>query len=100
MAESQKYHLWKMGSLEHKISPSRASIEKLREILKENQQEGEVHIVWGPELDLVTLNGDSEVEQIFDYDTLPDKINSLKRKLAIYEELNGKHQKFLKEEDK
>jgi len=100
MAESQKYHLWKMGSLEHRINPTQSAIKKLRTILEENQQEGEVHIIWGPDLDLITLNGDSEVEQIFDYDALPDKIETLKKKLAIYEELNEKHQKFLKEENK
>ena len=42
--------LWKLGSLDHKILPNKASIDKLRNILASNVGGGTMDLVWGPEL--------------------------------------------------
>lgn len=43
--------LWRVGSLEHKILPNKAVIDRLRQILAANQGGGMMELVWGPELD-------------------------------------------------
>ena len=42
--------LWTIGDLEHKIIPTRAAIDKLRDILASNVGGGTMDMVWGPEL--------------------------------------------------
>ena len=42
--------LWTIGSLEHKILPNKAAINKLRDILASNVGGGTMELVWGPEL--------------------------------------------------
>ena len=39
-----------MGDLEHKIIPTKAAINKLRDILASNVGGGTMDLVWGPEL--------------------------------------------------
>lgn len=43
--------LWRLGSLEHKIMPSRAAVDKLRDILASNVGGGTMDLVWGPEIE-------------------------------------------------
>ena len=43
--------LWNLGSLEEKILPTKAAINKLRNILASNVGGGTMDLVWGPELD-------------------------------------------------
>jgi len=43
--------LWTVGSLDHKIIPKAAVINKLRDILASNTGGGTMDLVWGPELD-------------------------------------------------
>lgn len=42
--------VWKLGSLEHMIIPTKESIEKFKETLSEVIKNGGGDIVWGPEL--------------------------------------------------
>ena len=42
--------LWTVGDLEHKIIPTKAAINKLRDILASNVGGGTMDLVWGPEL--------------------------------------------------
>jgi hypothetical protein len=42
--------LWTVGNLEHKIIPTKAAIDKLRDILASNVGGGTMDMVWGPEL--------------------------------------------------
>ena len=42
--------LWTLGSLDHKILPNKAAINKLRDILASNAGGGTMELVWGPEL--------------------------------------------------
>ncbi len=47
--------LWKLGSLEHKILPTYAAIQKLREILSQSNSLEFVDIVWGPDIEVTEL---------------------------------------------
>jgi len=42
--------LWTVGDLDHKIIPTKAAIDKLRDILASNVGGGTMDLVWGPEL--------------------------------------------------
>lgn len=42
--------LWTIGDLDHKIIPTKAAINKLRDILASNVGGGTMDLVWGPEL--------------------------------------------------
>ena len=42
--------LWTVGNLDHKIIPTKAAINKLRDILASNVGGGTMDLVWGPEL--------------------------------------------------
>ena len=56
-----KIRLWKLGSLEHNLVPTKEGIDKLRNILKEGiKNGGELEIVWGPEIhcELVEIEDD------------------------------------------
>jgi hypothetical protein len=52
-----KFRLWRLGSLEHKIYPTREHIEKFKEALKHSLETGE-DLVWGPEIsyDLIEVD--------------------------------------------
>lgn len=45
--------VWKIGSLEHKILPSEATITRLAEMLANNVGGGVMDLVWGPDIELV-----------------------------------------------
>lgn len=47
--------LWRLGDLEHKIIPTRAALNKLRNILHQTNT-GPLDLVWGPELDFKESN--------------------------------------------
>ncbi len=47
-----KYRLWKLGSLEHKIVPTKDALEKLRKIIAGIHPGGVTDIVWGPDITL------------------------------------------------
>lgn len=48
--------LWRLGSLEHKIMPQKAAIDRLRNILASNVGGGTMDLVWGPEIDFKESN--------------------------------------------
>lgn len=48
--------VWRLGSLEHRILPSREAIDKLRDILAANVGGGTMDLVWGPEIDFKESN--------------------------------------------
>ena len=48
--------LWRIGNLEYKIAPTRAAVDKLRDILSSNVGGGTMDLVWGPELDFKESN--------------------------------------------
>ena len=44
--------VWKIGSLDHKIVPGKAQIEKLRNVLLQNAGGGSMDLIWGPDIEL------------------------------------------------
>lgn len=56
----KKIRLWKLGSLEHKIYPTREAINKLRDIL--NKNEDLTDLVWGPEISVEMYEVSDKVE--------------------------------------
>ena len=50
IAAISNVRLWTVGDLDHKIIPTKAAINKLRDILASNVGGGTMDLVWGPEL--------------------------------------------------
>jgi hypothetical protein len=53
-----KIRLWKLGSLEHNITPTREAVKRLEEALKKNlsiDSDGVVDIVWGPDISIIDI---------------------------------------------
>jgi len=48
--------LWRIGSLDHKITPNKGAIDRLRSILAANVGGGTMDLVWGPEIDFKESN--------------------------------------------
>ena len=48
-----KIRIFKLGSLEHKIAPTKAATAKLAQILGNNVGGGTMDLVWGPDIELV-----------------------------------------------
>ena len=57
----KKIRLWKLGSLENHIIPSKDSIETLKKLIDEKVgiEDDVVNIVWGPDLTIEEYTGDS-----------------------------------------
>jgi hypothetical protein len=48
--------IFKLGSLEHKIAPTKAATSKLAQILENNVGGGTMDLVWGPDIELLESN--------------------------------------------
>ena len=82
-----KIRVWKLGSLEHKVLPTREAISKLKELLEENLGKQEIlDIIWdckltveeyedGPDTSNILLALDS-----FDGKATLERINELARR--------------------
>lgn len=46
--------IWKLGNLEHRIFPSAAACERLKQTIEELDLPGK-HVIWGPELDVLKM---------------------------------------------
>ncbi len=62
-----KIRLWKLGNLEHKITPSKESIEKFQELLKDITEDGVKDIVWGPDIQCEIISTDDPASSILKY---------------------------------
>ena len=54
-----KIILWRLGSLEHKVYPNVVAVENFKHVLSktlENDDDGERHIVWGPDIDVKVVD--------------------------------------------
>lgn len=51
--------LWKLGSLEHNIYPSKKAVKKLREAI-EADNEGVLDLIWGPDLTVEIIPDEGE----------------------------------------
>ena len=69
-----KIRLWNLGVLDgaNSIIPTRAAINRLREILGNIPEEGVYDIVWGPELSVTELGDDNNIEN-YTVETMTEK---------------------------
>jgi hypothetical protein len=60
-----KIILWTLGSLEHKIVPSKAAVQKLKDLLSSAREEGGmVDLIWGPDLDFKVVDNSPDDEHM------------------------------------
>lgn len=79
--------LWTLGSLEHKILPNKAAINKLRDILASNVGGGTMELVWGPELTF--KESSSEVYKFLGSEKYSAVLNSIYAGLGVPPTLTG-----------
>ncbi len=79
--------LWTMGSLEHQILPTKAGINKLRNILASNVGGGTMELVWGPELKYTESN--SQVYKFLGSEKYQSVLNSIYAGLGVPPTLTG-----------
>lgn len=79
--------LWTMGSLDHKILPNKAAIDKLRNILASNTGGGTMELVWGPELTYTESN--SQVYKFLGSEKYQSVLNSIYAGLGVPPTLTG-----------
>jgi len=79
--------LWTLGSLEHKILPNKAAINKLRDILSSNVGGGTMELVWGPELTF--KESSSEVYKFLGSEKYTSVLNSIYAGLGVPPTLTG-----------
>lgn len=54
-----KVRIFKVGSLEHKVNPNPAVMQKLSDILANNVGGGAIDIVWGPDIEILETDGNT-----------------------------------------
>jgi len=79
--------LWTIGSLDHKILPNKAAINKLRNILASNVGGGTMELVWGPELSYTESN--SQVYKFLGSEKYESVLNSIYAGLGVPPTLTG-----------
>ena len=79
--------LWTLGSLDHKILPNKAAINKLRDILASNTGGGTMELVWGPELSF--QESSSDVYKFLGSEKYTAVLNSIYAGLGVPPTLTG-----------
>ena len=79
--------IFKLGSLEHKIAPTKAAASKLSSILQNNVGGGTLDLVWGPDIELLESN--TNVHQFLGEGKYTPHLNSVYAGLGIPPTLTG-----------
>ena len=79
--------IFKLGSLEHKIAPTKAAASKLAQILGNNVGGGTMDLVWGPDIEL--LESKTNVHQFLGEAKYTPHLNSIYAGLGIPPTLTG-----------
>jgi hypothetical protein len=79
--------LWTLGSLDHKILPNKAAINKLRDILSSNVGGGTMELVWGPELSF--QESSTDVHKFLGSEKYSSVLNSIYAGLGVPPTLTG-----------
>lgn len=79
--------IFKLGSLEHKIAPTKAAAAKLSAILSNNVGGGTMDLVWGPDIELIESN--TNVHQFLGEGKYIPHLNSVYAGLGIPPTLTG-----------
>lgn len=77
----------KIGSLEHKIAPTRAAAQKLSEILESHTGVGTLDLVWGPDIEM--LESSTTVHQFLGEGKYTATLNNIYAGLGIPPTLTG-----------
>lgn len=80
--------IWKLGSLDHKIWPTKEALEHLNNILLSNVGGGVMDLLWGPDLEL--LNTSTEVQKFLDSSKYDGVLGRIYSGMGIPETLSGK----------
>ena len=51
-----KIIFYKLGTLENAILPTKEAIDTLKKEIKKGREDGEMHLVWGPELSISMID--------------------------------------------
>jgi hypothetical protein len=79
--------LWTLGNLDHKILPTKAGINKVRDVLSGNAGGGTMELVWGPELSYTESN--SQVYKFLGSEKYTSVLNSIYAGLGVPPTLTG-----------
>lgn len=79
--------IFKLGSLEHKIAPTKAAASKLSSILGNNVGGGTMDLVWGPDIELIESN--TNVHNFLGEEKYKPHLNSVYAGLGIPPTLTG-----------
>jgi hypothetical protein len=79
--------IFKLGSLEHKIAPTKAAASKLAQILGNNVGGGTMDLVWGPDIELIESK--TNVHQFLGEGKYTPHLNSIYAGLGIPPTLTG-----------
>jgi hypothetical protein len=79
--------IFKLGSLEHKIAPTKAATAKLAEILGNNVGGGTMDLIWGPDLELIESK--TSVHQFLGSEKYMPHLNNIYAGLGIPPTLTG-----------
>lgn len=79
--------IFKLGSLEHKIAPTKAATAKLAQILGNNVGGGTMDLIWGPDLELIESK--TQVHQFLGEGKYVPHLNSVYAGLGIPPTLTG-----------
>ena len=79
--------IFKLGSLEHKVAPTKAATAKLAQILQNNVGGGTMDLVWGPDIEL--LESKTSVHQFLGEGKYTPHLNSIYAGLGIPPTLTG-----------
>ena len=79
--------LWTLGSLDHKILPTKSGINKLRNILASNFGGGTMDLVWGPEISFQESN--TQIYRFLGSEKYTPVLNSIYAGLGIPPTLTG-----------
>jgi hypothetical protein len=79
--------IFKLGSLEHKIAPTKAATAKLAQILGNNVGGGTMDLIWGPDIELLQSN--TNVHQFLGQEKYVPHLNAIYAGLGIPPTLTG-----------
>ena len=79
--------IFKLGSLEHEIAPTKAGVAKFAEIMESNTGVGTIDIVWGPDIELIESN--TSVHQFLGEEKYKPTLMSIYAGLGIPPTLTG-----------
>ena len=79
--------LWTLGDLEHKILPTKAGVDKLKNVLASDTGGGTMELIWGPELKYTESN--SQVYKFLGSEKYVSVLNSIYAGLGVPPTLTG-----------